>query len=233
MLGMLSAVEEITYYNGPVITREESFGEEQGSIGKPVGETKEFLTGSTLRRLLSCIRMLGVAYSIPRVPKQRRWSWEWEGRMSGTISDIEARYFIEYVYDEVYHRGNLDALAGIYSDPYIAHGGFLHPDGERRSISQMAEGIALVRVGFPDLRLTVEKVIASGGEGAVEMCCYYRFKGTHRGWFQGLAPTFRRVDVAGMDLSRISGGKIVEGWASLDVLGIMCQLGVLPRDLLG
>ncbi len=148
--------------------------------------------------------------------------------MSRTISNEGARYFIEYLHDEVYHMGNLDALAAIYSDPHIFHGSSNQWEDEGKSISQMAQEISLLRAAFPDLKISVEKVIASTEEGTVDICCCSRFEGTHRGWLQGVAPTFRQVSVVSLDIYSLSGGKIVEEWGSFDILGMLRQLGVLP-----
>src|SRR5918995_1139720 len=56
----------------------------------------------------------------------------------------------------------------------------------------------------------------------------YTFIGTHQGEFLGIPPTGNRVQMTGMYLSHISGGKIVEEWNIYDLLGLMQQLGVSP-----
>jgi predicted ester cyclase len=40
--------------------------------------------------------------------------------------------------------------------------------------------------------------------------------------------TGRRVEVAGIGIDRLAGGKLVESWVNLDVLGLLLQLGVVP-----
>lgn len=52
--------------------------------------------------------------------------------------------------------------------------------------------------------------------------------GTHEGELMGVAPTGNRVTVAGMDISRIFGGKIEESGSNYDLMGMMQQLGVIP-----
>ena len=41
-------------------------------------------------------------------------------------------------------------------------------------------------------------------------------RGTHRGEFQGITPTGKRVEVRAIDMFRISNGKIVEHWGHAD-----------------
>jgi predicted ester cyclase len=52
--------------------------------------------------------------------------------------------------------------------------------------------------------------------------------GTHHGIFLGIPPTGKRVQVTGIEIFRLAGGKIVEHWNSYDDLGLFQQLGVLP-----
>ena len=71
----------------------------------------------------------------------------------------------------------------------------------------------------------MEDVIAEGDKVAARL----RFRGTHRGEVQGIAPTGRRVDCTGIVISRMEGGKIAEDWANFDDLGMMQQLGVISK----
>ena len=56
-----------------------------------------------------------------------------------------------------------------------------------------------------------------------------RFRGTHLGELNGIAPTGRWVDCTGIVISRMEDGKIAEDWANFDDLGMMRQLGVIPE----
>ena len=41
-------------------------------------------------------------------------------------------------------------------------------------------------------------------------------RGTHRGEFQGIGPTGKRVEVRAIDMFRVENGKIVEHWGHAD-----------------
>ena len=56
-----------------------------------------------------------------------------------------------------------------------------------------------------------------------------RFRGTHLGELNGIAPTGKRMDCTGIVISRMEDGKIAEDWANFDDLGMMQQLGVIPE----
>ena len=51
--------------------------------------------------------------------------------------------------------------------------------------------------------------------------------GTHDGELAGIPPTGNRVTLPGMEIVRISDGKLVEGWEGYDTMNLMRQLGVM------
>ena len=77
---------------------------------------------------------------------------------------------------------------------------------------------------FPDFRFTLEDVVAEGDVVAVRMTARY----THKGEFMGIAPTNKAVVVSKFDFFRMAGGTCVAHWDSVDRLGLLQQLDVLP-----
>jgi steroid delta-isomerase-like uncharacterized protein len=77
---------------------------------------------------------------------------------------------------------------------------------------------------FPDAQFTTEDVLAEGDTVAVRRT----FRGTHRGSLMGLPPTGRRVTISEMAMLRVADGKFVEAWNTIDELGLLRQLGVIP-----
>ena len=56
----------------------------------------------------------------------------------------------------------------------------------------------------------------------------YTLTGTHKGDFNGLAPTGKAIEIRGVQIGRFEDAKIVERWGSSDEMGILEQLGVDP-----
>jgi predicted ester cyclase len=52
--------------------------------------------------------------------------------------------------------------------------------------------------------------------------------GTHKGEFQGIAPTGKKGTVTAIVIGRIVNGKFVESWTNMNSLGLMQVLGVIP-----
>jgi steroid delta-isomerase-like uncharacterized protein len=83
-----------------------------------------------------------------------------------------------------------------------------------------------LRNAFPDWHSTPEELIAEG-EYVVER---WTGRGTHRGEFQGIPPTGRRVEVPGVVFYRIVNSKIAEFRGSFDMLRMLQQLGAIPES---
>ena len=125
--------------------------------------------------------------------------------------------------EELFSGGNLDVADEIYAPDYVGHDPS-NPE-DVRGLEAAKRAASDYRQAFPDLRVTVEDLIAEGDRVAARL----RFRGTHLGELDGIAPTGRRVDCTGIVVSRIEEGRIAEDWANFDDLGMMQQLGVIAE----
>jgi uncharacterized protein (TIGR02246 family) len=78
-------------------------------------------------------------------------------------------------------------------------------------------------VAFPDLTFTTEDLLVDDDRAAL-LC---RVTGSHSGEFFGVAPTGRRIEVAGAFIYRLENGLIVHERRILDFTGLLVQVGVL------
>lgn len=85
------------------------------------------------------------------------------------------------------------------------------------------EFLVMRRGAFPDRRFVVEEMVAEGDKVSAR----FTMHGTHRGEFHGIAPSGAEVQMTGIDMIRLSRGKMVEDRVEVDQLGMMWQLGVL------
>jgi predicted ester cyclase len=82
---------------------------------------------------------------------------------------------------------------------------------------------ALLRT-FPDFRIKIEDMIAEGDRIATRVTG----RGTHTGTWMQIEPTGSVVDVKGINIDRVSDGRIVEHWGEADTVGMLAQMGVDP-----
>jgi predicted ester cyclase len=100
---------------------------------------------------------------------------------------------------------------------------FAHPGG-REGFKAM---VFAFRSAFPDFELEVHDMFGAGEKVVTR----FTMRGTHDGEFMGIAPTGRRVEFDGIAIDLMRNGWRVEGWAQLDRLGLLTQLGVVERVL--
>jgi predicted ester cyclase len=125
--------------------------------------------------------------------------------------------------EEVWGQGKLEVADEILSPDYVDHV-VKGPEAQTvRGPDALKQAAAMFRAAFPDLTYSVEDVVAEGDK----VVARFSATGTHLGEFMGVAPTGRKITYTGFDMSRISGGQIVEAWASYDALALMQQIGAI------
>jgi len=130
---------------------------------------------------------------------------------------------VRRLFEELWNKGNLPVADELFS-PNYAHHDPSTPDVGRGPESEKKRA-TLYRTAFPDLRLTIEDIIAEGETVTARWSC----RGTHKGDLGGIAPTGKQFTISGVTIARLSNGKMAEGYVNWDALGLMQQLGVVPQ----
>ncbi len=125
------------------------------------------------------------------------------------------------VAEEVWNKGNLKALDEIFAPGAPNHNPNVATAPGPEGLKQV---VSLYRSAFPDIRFTIEQEIAEG-DFVVQ---HITATGTQRGDLPGIPATGKGATVTGMIINRFKDGKIAEGWAIFDQLGLLQQLGVVP-----
>ncbi len=142
--------------------------------------------------------------------------------MSAEQNKAIVRRFIE----ELWNNRRLDVAEEIFAADCMTH--------QLRSGSELAASprdpdtlkkhVADWLAGFPDLSFSVEQMIAETDQVVSRIV----MRGTHRGAWLGIAPTYKQVSLRMITIHRIADGKIVEDWVLVESLGLFQQLGLLP-----
>jgi steroid delta-isomerase-like uncharacterized protein len=124
---------------------------------------------------------------------------------------------------EIVNQKNPDLIEELYPPDFVWHG----PDQDIRGYEQARQFVSPFFDAFPDINITVEDAIAEGDQVATR----YTIRGTHRGETEEFGPpTERQMELEGITIHRIEGGKIVEEWERYDNLSVMQQLGLVPEQ---
>jgi steroid delta-isomerase-like uncharacterized protein len=119
---------------------------------------------------------------------------------------------------EAISRGDAEGLDELMAPEIVDHNPIPNQAPGRDGFKQW---MAAARTAFPDMRGTVEDVIAEGDRVAARTTWH----GTHRGEFVGVGATGRRVSFSAFHLVRFSQDRAVEWWGTADLLKVLQQLG--------
>jgi len=135
----------------------------------------------------------------------------------------DGRKLVSRIADEIWNKGDLSVVDEIMAPGAPYHGPHM-PEG-RGDREDWRRAIAMYREAFPDAHVVFEELSVTEGRDLV--AGRWRATGTHTGPLPGLAPTGRPIAITGITLYRIAGGRIVEAFEQLDMLGMWRQLGVV------
>ena len=139
---------------------------------------------------------------------------------SATMTEREA--LARRFFEDGFNEGRVDALDEVMSDDLVLHDPQLPP--EQRGTAGPRAVVETYRGAFPDLHMTIEDVIEQRDRVVIR----WTGRGKHTGELNGLAPTDRTVEVTGITIQRIAGGRVAEAWSNWDTLGLLQQIGASP-----
>ena len=137
------------------------------------------------------------------------------------MSIEENKAIIRRMTEEFYNQGNVDSADQFFAETYMHHDPASPHIRDRDGLKEMVRGF---RAGCPDLHITIDQLLAEGDTVTKR----WIFHATQSGDLTGLPPTGKRITMSGLELFRLSDGKIVECWLGYDNLSLMQQLGVIP-----
>ena len=120
------------------------------------------------------------------------------------------------VFDEIFNQGKFQVADEIYAPDFQNHG--LHQSVDLKTDQK---AVHAEKQAFPDLRMSVQQIVAAGDKVAV----LWTFQGTHTGsGYEGLPPTGTPVELRGITIWRIVDGRIREEWSSWSETGAYIRM---------
>jgi steroid delta-isomerase-like uncharacterized protein len=139
-----------------------------------------------------------------------------------SIEDNKA--VVRLQHEEVWSRGNFTIVDEIYTPDFVCH---FVVGPEWRGREGIKQQVTEHRTSFPDWNEHIEDIIAEGDRVVTR----FTSRGTHKGAFQGIAPTGNQVTIDVVAIYRIADGKIAEQWGFPDQMGLQRQVGAgLPDE---
>jgi steroid delta-isomerase-like uncharacterized protein len=127
------------------------------------------------------------------------------------------------VTEELWNKGNLALADEVFAQNFINH----DPDNPDlpRGPAGVRQSVTATRKAFPNLRVTIEDIIAKDNTVVVR----WNVTATHQGEYRGIAPTEKNISYGGIIICRIENDKFQEIWWARDTIGLMRQLGAIAK----
>jgi predicted ester cyclase len=140
------------------------------------------------------------------------------GGGKATMSPEEHKALVRRWFAET-DKGNLAIIDELLPPEYLDHNPPIPglPPG-REGIRQAN---LLLRAAFPDVVHIIDDQVAEGDKVMTRVTT----RATFLGAFLGYPPTGKVIEVRGISVHRVAGGRLVEHWAQADMAGFMEQLG--------
>lgn len=142
------------------------------------------------------------------------------------MSADQNKAIVQRFIEELWNNRNLDVADEIFATDCVTHQ--LRSGSAvvavKRNPESVKNHVAEWLAGFPNLRFTVEQMMAEADQVVSRMV----MKGTHAGTWFGIAPTGKEVSIRMIVIHRIVNGRIAEDWVLVESLGLFQQLGVIP-----
>jgi predicted ester cyclase len=120
-------------------------------------------------------------------------------------------------YKEVYVDWNMALVDEVVSPLFTSHD---WPKSSSTGSKGFRDYYSAIRSAVPDARYEVDDLIAEGDKVVVR----WRLLGTHKGDFRGIAPTGREIELKGIAIYRLDGGKLMERWVVSDLHGLLEEI---------
>jgi predicted ester cyclase len=135
---------------------------------------------------------------VPAVQALLHEAWTQVGDTRMAMTREEVLTLLQRFAVEPWSTGDVDALDKLVTDDYTLQGG--------GSLEDLKLAIREMRVGFPDVDVTLSDVILEGDRVAYR----WTMRGTHRGEYEEVAATGKPVTYTGITLLRLQDGRVAE-----------------------
>ncbi len=122
---------------------------------------------------------------------------------------------VKRFFEEIWSKGNVQSM-----EEFTGY--------TKERTDWLKEGVTRLHVSFPDIKYTVQEMIAEGDK----VMAYWTAEGTHKAEYRGFPATGKPINYRGFDLYRLASGRIVERFGGFnDDLMLLQHIGAVtdPR----
>jgi predicted ester cyclase len=140
------------------------------------------------------------------------------------VSTVEDNKAVVMRFFEAASKNRMDDFDELMIPEFVTHGDALFPFFRGRE--GMKKGVGGFKNAFPDATLTPEVVFGEGDK----VMAHVRVDATQEKEWLGVQPSGKKYSWTATTIIRFNeDGKMAERWVIEDELGMMQQLGIMPR----
>jgi predicted ester cyclase len=136
----------------------------------------------------------------------------------------DSRQIVRRFVEELWGTGRKELVGDLVHANFIRHHE-RNPDADVHGIDGFSAWLMRTRDALPDLRLTIRQLFGEGDRVMVHL----EANGTWHGDAEHPAPAATPLSFTVTGFVRVADGKVAEVWMIADTLGILQQLGAVPR----
>lgn len=122
--------------------------------------------------------------------------------------------------EDLWNTGDLTLADDLVARDCLFHAQIPFPIDFARGPDAVRHLVFFYHLAFSEIRVTADQIVAEDDMVVVR----WTARGRHTGHLLDLPPTGRETMTTGIDMLRVVGGQIIEGWVSWDTLGLVEQL---------
>jgi predicted ester cyclase len=116
------------------------------------------------------------------------------------VSPDDNKAILRAYVETIFNQKQVDRADELVAPDYVDHAAL---PGQAPGLEGAKKKWAMYLAGIPDLRVTIEEMVAEGDKVGVRRS----YEGTHRGELLGVPPTGKQVRIGGISIFRLAGGR--------------------------
>ena len=124
-------------------------------------------------------------------------------------------------YYELLDAGDMEGIMNLFSDDISWSFPGMPEPLNKEGLEGLIQGFS---GAFPDMQHTIRNQFVEDDQVATAIT----FRGTQNGDLMGVPPSGNQVEFNGLNIHRVTDGKIAEGETGFDMLSLMQQIGAIP-----
>jgi steroid delta-isomerase-like uncharacterized protein len=139
------------------------------------------------------------------------------------MSQLTNKEIVLKLIDEIWNKGNLDTVDELVCPQYVIKNdpGDAY-EFQTLDLSAFKQRVKFTRDAFPDVQFSIKDVLCEGDKVAIS----WFMSGTQKGDLPNLPAAGKKINVSGLTIYYVSGGKITGHWQVIDRLSVLAQLGI-------